>query len=291
MNGWLLIDKPIGITSFQSVNSLQKLLGVKIGHCGTLDPFASGFLLVAINKATKLVEYVMNFEKNYSFDVQWGTATDTDDLTGTIINNCSIIPKEDEILEKLSTFIGNIDQVPPIFSAIKVNGIRAYQYARKGIDITLKPRQVKLSKFSLLEHKDNISSFNIVTGKGFYVRSLARDLARSLNTFAHVIKLRRNLNGVFHKKNMVSYEKTNDFLHKTELYDYIMSRVLPLDYVLSGIHTHHLDLSESQKLRNGQHVFVKSLTKDDSKVAVKNGKELVALCSYIGGFLRPIKIF
>jgi len=291
MNGWLLIDKPIGITSFQAVNSLQKLLGVKIGHCGTLDPFASGFLLVAINKATKLVEYVMDFEKNYSFDIQWGTATDTDDLTGKIINNCTIIPKKDEILGKLSTFIGNINQVPPIFSAIKVKGIRAYQYARKGIGITLKPRQVRLNKFSLLEHKDNVSSFNITTGKGFYVRSLARDLARSLNTFAHVIKLRRNLHGIFRELSMVSYEKTNDFLHKTELYDYIMSRVLPLDYVLSGIHMHHLDLSESQKLRNGQHVFVKSLTEDNSKVAVKNGKELIALCSYVGGFLRPIKIF
>lgn len=291
MNGWLLVDKPIGITSFQAVNKIKKLLKVKIGHCGTLDPFASGFLLVAVNKATRLIEYIVDFEKNYSFDIKWGIATNTDDLTGLVIKKCNNIPRRCEILEKLNTFVGDINQVPPIFSAVKINGTRAYQYARKGIPITLKPKKVRLKNFSLVSHKNDISSFNVTTGKGFYIRSLARDLAESLDTLGHVIKLRRNLNGIFYKMKMISYEKTNDFLHKTEVYDYIVSKILPLDYVLSDVLVHHLDWSENQQLKNGRSIFVRSLTGNNSTVAAKINKELVAICSCVNGLLRPVKIF
>ncbi|MFK7761549.1 MAG: tRNA pseudouridine(55) synthase TruB [Candidatus Midichloriaceae bacterium] len=291
MNGWLLVDKPVGITSFQAIHKFKKLLDVKTGHCGTLDPFASGFLLVALGKATKLVEYAMNFEKNYTFTVKWGISTDSDDLTGKVVENCQIIPTKQQIADKLECFIGEIDQVPPIFSAVKVKGRKAYEYARKGEELILKSKKVHLKKFSLLSHENDLSTFNIVTNKGFYVRALARDFAKSLNTLAHVVKLRRNQSGIFENREMINAEVTKDFLHNDELYDYISSRILPLDYVLDDIPVYNLDLSDATKLKNGQFVFHQLSLGNDSRVAIKSNNELVALCMYTDSYLKPTKTF
>jgi tRNA pseudouridine55 synthase len=291
MNGWLLVDKPVGITSFQAINKFKKLLDVKTGHCGTLDPFASGFLLVALGKATKLVEYAMNFEKNYTFTVKWGISTDSDDLTGNVVGNCKIIPTKQQIVDKLECFLGEIDQVPPIFSAVKVKGKKAYEYARKGEELVLKSKKVYLKKFSLLSHENDLSTFNIVTNKGFYVRALARDFAKSLNTLAHVVELRRNQSGIFENMEMINAGITKDFLHNYEFCDYISSRILPLDYVLDDIPVYDLDLSDAKKLKNGQLVFHQLSLGNDSRVAIKSNNELVALCMYADGYLKPTKTF
>ena len=291
MNGWLLVDKPVGITSFQAINKFKKLLDVKTGHCGTLDPFASGFLLVALGRATKLVEYAMNIEKNYTFTVKWGISTDSDDLTGNVVGNCQIIPTKQQIADKLECFIGEIDQVPPIFSAVKVKGRKAYEYARKGEELVLKSKKVYLKRFSLLSHENDLSTFNIVTNKGFYVRALARDFAKSLNTLAHVVELRRNQSGIFENMGMINAEITKDFLHNDEFYDYISSRILPLDYVLDDIPVYNLDVSDAKKLKNGQFVFHQLSLGNDSRVAIKSNNELVALCIYTDGCLKPTKTF
>ena len=291
MNGWLLLDKSIGLTSFQAINKFKKLLNVKVGHCGTLDPFASGFLLVAFGKATKLVEYAMNFEKNYTFVVKWGVSTDTNDLTGETTGKCDIIPSKKQILDKLADFIGEIDQVPPIYSAIKIDGRKAYEYARKGEKITLKSRKVNLKKFNLISHKGDISKFNIITSKGFYVRSLAVDFAKSLNTFANVVELRRNLSGIFENLEMFESEKIKDFLHNYQLYDYIKSRILPLDYVLDDIPVYNLDEDDVTKLKNGVAIFYSLSLKNNSKIAIKLDNELKALCLYNDSYIKPLKIF
>ena len=291
MNGWLLIDKPVGVSSFQAINNIKKILCIKTGHCGTLDPFASGFLLVAVGKATKLVEYAMAMKKDYTFTIKWGVSTDTDDLTGQVQETSSNIPTKDEIEGKLKGFLGIKPQVPPVFSAIKVNGRRAYDYARKGDNIILKPKTVYLEKFSIIFHNDDETTFNIVCGKGFYVRSLARDLAKSLNTIAHVRTLRRNTNGIFKNKELINIEKMKDFLHKSEFYDYLLSRILPLDYVLDDIPVHNLDLDKVIKLKNGQAVRCFSSFKDNSKAVVKSNHKLVALCVFLGHYLKPVKVF
>lgn len=291
INGWLLIDKQIGITSFQVISELKKILTMKVGHCGTLDPFASGLLLVAIGKATKLVEYAMAMKKDYTFTVQWGASTDTDDLTGQIQETSNHIPTKDEIEEKLGHFLGANPQIPPIFSAVKVNGRRAYDYARKGEDIILKPKTVLLEKFSMISHSKDETTFNIVCGKGFYVRSLARDLAKSLNTLAHVKMLRRNPSGIFKNKELISSVKVKDFLHKGKLYDCIMDRILPLDYVLDDIPVHNLVLKEAIKLRNGHSISCSSSFKNNSKIAVRSEDRLIALCTFWNNYLKPIKVF
>ena len=262
-----------------------------MGHCGTLDPFASGFLLVAVGKATKLVEYAMHIKKDYTFTVKWGVSTDTDDLTGQIQQTSTHIPTKDDIGGKLKDFLGTKPQIPPIFSAVKVNGRRAYDYARKGDNITLKPKMVFLEKFSIISHNRDETTFNIVCGKGFYVRSLARDLAKSLNTFAHVKMLRRNASGIFKDKELINSEQIKDLLHQDKFYDYIIDRILPLDYVLDDIPVHSLSLGEAIKLRNGQAISCLSSFENNSKVFAKSNGKLVALCFFLNNRLKPIKVF
>jgi len=291
INGWLLIDKPIGISSFQAINKFKRILGAKVGHCGTLDPFASGFLLVAVGKATRLVEHAMALKKDYTFTVKWGVSTDSDDVTGNIKETCDHIPTQSEIETKLADFLGEISQIPPIFSAVKVAGRRAYDYARKGEEIILQPKIVSLDKFSLISYDQNESTFNIVSSKGFYVRSLARDLAKSLGTLAHVTVLRRNPCGIFKNKELICGEKEKDFLHKSEFYDYLLSRILPLDYVLDDIPVYNLEQSEASKLKNGQVIGCSTLFENNSKIAVKSDGKLLALCTVLDSYLKPTKVF
>ena len=288
----MLLDKPVGITSFQVIRILKNFFPqkTKIGHCGTLDPFASGFLLIAIGKATKLVEYAMDFEKSYSFTMRWGIETDTDDHTGKVINHSIIIPQEHQILSKKNEFIGNINQIPPTFSAVKINGVRSYQYARKNIRVLLQSKKVTLKKISLISHHKDVSEFSIITSKGFYVRSFARDLARSLNTFAHVIKLRRNVNGIFCKKHLIDCKKIKDFLHSNQTCDYIMDRLLPFDYTLTGIPTYEADLVNTETIKQKRYLKIKLQQKDCSKVLLKNNSKIVAVCLYNNGLLKVTKI-
>ena len=204
LQGWLNVYKPKGISSFKVVNKIKKYFNInKIGHGGTLDPLAEGVLPIAIGKATKLIPFINNHIKEYEFEVKWGVQTTTDDSEGDVINKSDIIPTESEIIKVLEEYKGDIFQKPPKASAIKINGKRAYALLRSNKDFEIKEKKVHLYSSKILKTyiKKSTTKFKIKSGKGFYVRSYARDLAELLNTKGHIFSLKRTKVGKFSYKN------------------------------------------------------------------------------------------
>ena len=188
VNGWLIVDKPRGMGSTDVVNMTRRMFKAKKnGHAGTLDPFATGVLPVAFGEATKLLPLVTDGRKEYEFVLQWGAETNTGDSEGEIVSRCEKVPSREDILAVLPQFIGEITQVPPAFSAIKINGQRAYDLARKGEDVAVPERKVEIYTLELLEELPGCQArFRVVCSKGTYVRALGRDLARKLGTFGYL---------------------------------------------------------------------------------------------------------
>lgn len=198
VSGWLILNKPYDFGSTQAVGKIRWLLSAKkAGHAGTLDPLATGILPIAIGEATKTVPYVQDGSKIYRFSLVWGAATNTDDTEGEIIATSDFRPTKQQVLDVLPDFSGEITQIPPIFSAIKINGERAYDLARAGEDVTVPPRQVFIDRLELLEHGEEKSTFEVTCAKGTYIRSLARDMAIALGTKGHVGALHRSQVGSF----------------------------------------------------------------------------------------------
>jgi tRNA pseudouridine55 synthase len=198
VSGWLVFDKPYDMTSTQAVGKVRWLFSAKkAGHAGTLDPLATGILPIALGEATKTVPNVQDGEKLYRFTVKWGTATATDDAEGEIVATSAVRPSREAVLELLPRFTGEIEQVPPAFSAIKIAGERAYDVARAGEAVVLEPRPVVIERFTLLDHAPEASTFEVACQKGTYVRALARDLAEALGTRGHVSRLHRAAVGTF----------------------------------------------------------------------------------------------
>ena len=195
----MVLDKPIGMTSTHAVAVLKRLFQAKrAGHAGTLDPLASGGLPIALGEATKTVPFVMDGRKRYRFTVCWGEERDTDDTEGRVVRTSELRPSADSIRALLPRFTGLIEQIPPQYSAIKVQGERAYDLARDGETVELQPRPVQIHELSLVEHSDSGQSvFEAECGKGTYVRALARDMGRILGCFGHICALRRTLVGPF----------------------------------------------------------------------------------------------
>ena len=235
INGWILINKPIGVTSFQVISVLKKILNVQVGHSGTLDPCASGFLLISLGQVNKLMKYIVNFEKKYIFSIQCGIATDSNDLTGNIININKIIPTQQRAISKLKYFLGNLRQIPVMFSAIKITGKKAYKHARGDSKFILKFKQVFVKKNSILFYKNNFIVFNITVSKGFYIRSFTRDLSKLLKVLSSIVILKRNKSNCFMEVNMINVCVIKEVLHNNKVYDYILSKVLPLNYVINNI--------------------------------------------------------
>ena len=232
LDGWLVINKDLGMTSRQVVNIIKKKLNVKkIGHAGTLDPLATGVLALAVGKATKTVKYIMDGMKKYSFTIKWGISTDTQDAEGRIISKSNKKPNTNKLNSFLKNFNGEIEQIPPKFSAIKVNGKRAYSLARNGKKFTLKSRKVFLKKITLIKTEIDQASFEIECGKGFYVRSLVRDICKKLNVDGYVIKLKRIESEPFSIKSSISVK---DFLRLYEKNDW-KNFFLPIYSVLNKI--------------------------------------------------------
>jgi len=235
LDGWLVINKDLGMTSRQVVNIIKKTLNVKkIGHAGTLDPLATGVLALAIGRATKTVKYIMDGMKKYNFTIRWGISTDTQDVEGKIISKSNKKLNKIKLKAILKNLVGTVDQIPPKFSAIKVNGKRAYDLARSGKIFTLKPRKVFLKNIKLIEkngRKKNCTSFEIECGKGFYVRSLVRDICKKLNVDGHVIELKRIESEPFNLKSSISIK---DFLKLYEKNDW-KNFFLPIYSVLNKI--------------------------------------------------------
>ena len=208
INGWINLDKPVGVTSTQAVGRLKHLFNArKVGHAGTLDPLASGVLPVAFGEATKTVAVVQEGMKSYRFAIKWGVETDTDDAEGKAIAQSELRPDRGAIVAALPRFIGLIMQIPPMYSAIKIAGERAYDLARDGARFEIAAREIFVHRLELVEHNGEESTFEAECGKGAYVRSLARDLGRLLGCFGHVCLLRRTRVGPFSVERGVSFEQ------------------------------------------------------------------------------------
>ncbi len=214
-SGWLFLDKPSGISSNNALSLIKKQFnikparrgrGTKIGFAGTLDPLASGLLPIGIGEATKVMPYMVDTTKTYEFTVLWGQGTDTDDSEGEIVNQSDLIPRLEQIQALLPDFTGCIMQSPPIYSAIKIDGQRAYKLARQQVHFTPEPKPITVESIEVLKHEKNTTDFRVTCGKGTYVRALARDMATVLATFGHIISLRRTAIGAIKPQHMVAME-------------------------------------------------------------------------------------
>lgn len=205
VNGWIVLDKGVGMTSTHAVAVVKRSLHAKkAGHAGTLDPLASGILPIALGEATKTVPFIMDGQKSYVFTVEWGTETDTDDSEGRVVAQSGTVPERAAVEALLPRFTGAIEQVPPRFSAIKIQGERAYDLARDGEIVELQARIVEIDRLALLHHDGNRSILEADCGKGTYVRAIARDLGRALGCLGHIAALRRTRVGPFSENDAVT---------------------------------------------------------------------------------------
>ena len=296
VSGWVIIDKPIGKTSAQVVNNVRRALNAqKAGHAGTLDPLASGVLPIALGEATKTISFAMDSLKNYQFDISWGEERDTLDSEGRIVAESNLRPTEEQIITALPSFLGYIDQIPPIFSAIKVNGRRSYDLARNQENFKLESRKVFVESFSLINKKDEDSAtFMVTSGKGTYIRALARDLAAKLGTCGHISSLRRLKVGSFSENDAISLDYLAALAHSPANFD----KLLPVEVALDGIPAMPLSGDQAYRMRNGQSVPLEkgadwccslNLEEDALIYTVSLGVQ-VAIARLQEGFVRPIRV-
>ena len=296
VNGWIILDKPAGMTSTSAVSAVRRRLDArKAGHAGTLDPLATGVLPIALGEATKTLPYVVDGEKSYQFTLRWGVATTTDDEEGEPVEWSNVRPSRLKIETALSAFVGEIEQVPPVFSAIKVNGERAYDIARRGDSVALAPRRIWVESFRLLDELDSDHArFAVVSGKGAYMRSLARDLARRLGTVGHIAQLRRTAVGGFREAGAISLDELEGFRQSPATFE----GLLPVEAPLDDIPALALTEQEAVRLRNGQSVpllkkadfeRISAFGEGETVIATAMGK-LVALTKYSAGAVRPVRV-
>jgi tRNA pseudouridine55 synthase len=254
INGWLNVDKPVGLSSAACVNAVRRITGAaKLGHAGTLDPQASGVLPIALGEATKTMPYVTDAAKRYTFDIVWGVRRSTDDIEGEIVETSDSRPERTAIEAMLGRFIGEIEQVPPAYSAIKIDGQRAYAMARAGADVTLTARTVRVDDFRLVAMIDrDRASFAVACGKGTYMRALARDLAAALGTCGHLAALRRTAVGCFTEETAISLAKLTELGHSAAA----QPPLLPVETALDDILALALTDTEAERLRSGQPVAI-----------------------------------
>ena len=290
ISGWLVVDKPAGPTSTAVVNKVRWALGAaKAGHAGTLDPEATGVLAVALGEATKTVPFITDALKAYVFDVKLGEATNTDDAEGEVIATSEARPTDDEIKDALLKFVGDIEQVPPKFSAVKVDGQRAYKLSRAGEDVTLEARPLYVDELTMVERTDaDHVRLEMVCGKGGYVRSIARDLGEALGCKGHVLRLRRVWSGPFEAEKGLSYEQIEEMAKTPELESYIQ----PLEMGLEDLPEVKATAEGAAKLRNGNPgmVFASDAEYGDECWASLDGKA-VAVGIYKAGELHPSRVF
>lgn len=297
INGWLLIDKPLGVGSTSVVSKARwAFQAQKAGHAGTLDPLATGLLAVAFGEATKTVPYAMDGRKTYRFAVRWGAATQTDDLEGAIVATSERRPGRDEIEAALPAFIGEIQQRPPAYSAIKVDGARAYDLARAGAAPELAARPIWIESLTLIAAEPEEARFEMTCGKGGYVRSIARDLGESLGCFGHVTELRRIAAGPFRIEDAISFDLLDEFGNRSAS----ESALLPVAAGLDDIPAFAVNREEADLLRQGRALRIagaaasEGLPKDDAARATYwaslNGTPVAIGVDHDGEF-RPSRVF
>jgi len=303
VHGWVVIDKPAGVTSTQVVGIVRRVFDAqKAGHAGTLDPMATGVLAIALGEATKTVPYAMDSEKRYRFTACWGEARDSDDADGAVTATSDKRPTPREIEAALPSLVGEILQVPPAYSAIRVAGERAYDLAREGEAVVLEPRPVEIYGARLTGVPDaDHAEFEMSCGKGAYVRSWVRDLARALGTVGHVSELRRTAVGAFTEHEAIALEKLKTFMHIPAAFEHLR----PISTALDGIPVLAVTGPDAVRLRSGNPIIVRApqfarLTEeagpsDDLQgltvfLSTQEG-EPVALAALEAGELRPFRVF
>lgn len=296
VNGWLIVDKPLGVTSTSLVDRVKKAVGAKkAGHGGTLDPLATGLLPIALGEATKTVSFLMENLKTYEFSVGWGVSTKTDDAEGEVVDRSSNRPSKSEIINILSNFTGIINQVPPIYSAIKVNGRRAYKLARSNRPFRVPPRLVKVQTLTLLETpNEDEAVFKIKSGKGTYIRSLARDLGEALNTYGYVKRLRRTAIGPFNEDQAISLDSLEALGHSAANSEHFFG----VEAVLADIPAFAFKSDDAQKIRHGQSVSMDRAVNQRGDfvpeqcpvLATMSDGKVVALARLKDGEIKPHRI-
>jgi tRNA pseudouridine55 synthase len=289
INGWLIINKPVGVNSTRVVSIIKRYFNAKkVGHAGTLDPLANGVLPIALGEATKTINFAMDSDKEYKFTVKWGEETSTCDMEGEVVATSDKIPTKDEILSVLPEFTGEIDQVPPVYSAIKVDGKRAYDLARSGQEVVLKSRKVMVYGVELVVYAGSEATFLVKCGKGTYIRSMARDIALRLGTRGHVTSLIRTKVGKFCINNAILLETFENTVYKAAS----LGLLLPVDEVLDDIPVLTFNLEEARALRQGKQVKFAECGLNNGAIAViKADDELLALGEVCDGFIKAARVF
>jgi tRNA pseudouridine55 synthase len=259
IHGWLALDKPAGLTSTQALARVRRLFDArKAGHGGTLDPLATGLLPIAFGEATKTSAWMMGGIKTYRFTVRWGAETDSADSEGKVIASSEARPARADIEAALPDFTGVISQTPPAFSAIKVDGERAYDLARQGIEVELEPREVEVTRLELVAMPDaDTAEFECDCGKGTYVRGLARDIGRRLGCLGHVIALRRTAVGPFAEDDMISLERLEEIGHGAAGSAGLVDLLSPVETALDDIPALAVGRDDAARLRSGQAVILR----------------------------------
>jgi tRNA pseudouridine55 synthase len=295
VHGWIVLDKPVGVTSTNAVARVKRMFqAAKAGHAGTLDPLASGILPIALGEATKTVPYVVDGLKSYRFTVRWGEETETDDNEGEVTQRSDKRPSLSDIERLLPDFTGEIEQVPPRYSAIKVEGARAYDLAREGNEFQLAARLVQVNQLTIQELPDNDHAIlEAECGKGTYVRSLARDLGRALGCFGHVSQLRRTRVGPFMEDATISLDKLEELSHSAAGQEGLDAILESVETALDDIPALAISGDDAAKLKRGQAVLLRGRDAPiiNGPVYATSRGTLVALGEVKRGELRPKRVF
>jgi tRNA pseudouridine55 synthase len=297
ISGWVCLDKPAGLGSTPAVSRVRRLFGAqKAGHAGTLDPLADGVLPIALGEATKTVPFLMEAAKTYRFTIAWGVQTDTLDAAGEVTARSAARPAPADVEAALGAFVGEIDQVPPAFSAIKLNGERAYDLARAGLAPQLEPRRVRIDSLRLLGAPDaDHVELELDCGKGTYVRALARDLAAATGAVGHVSRLRRLRVGPFTAERAIGLERLEELCHRGD----VLGALLPVETALDDIPALAVTDEDAFRLSQGRSVVLLPRQVETLKVrlgasrtvSALSGQRIVALCEMRAGRLEPTRVF
>lgn len=292
ISGWIILDKPLEMGSTDCVSKIKWLYKAqKCGHAGTLDPLATGMLPIALGEATKTVPYVMDGQKTYRFAVTWGAETNTDDLEGEVTQRSDKRPSEADIRALLPKYTGEIEQVPPAYSAVKINGERAYKLARDGEAVEIEARTVEIERFELIEiHDESTAVFEVDCGKGTYVRAFARDMGRDLGCFGHISELRRTAVEPFNEDDLIALSALTDLEGDLDALD---NELLATGIALEHLPEVVLTKDQAQRLRSGNPVILRgrdAISFAEEAVATF-GRELVAIGNVDKGSFHPKRVF
>jgi len=286
---WVLVDKHAGISSSAVVNKVRWLFNAKkAGHAGTLDPEATGLLAIALGEATKTIPYITDSLKAYSFVIKFGAETTTDDCEGEITITSKTRPENEKIITSLKKFIGKIEQVPPQFSAVKIDGQRAYNLARANTDFTISSRPIEVERLNFINRIDkDHASFEMICGKGGYVRSICRDLGRDLGCYGHTHSIRRLWSGLFNLENAYTVEDLTLLKNNNNL----DQAITPLEASLKNIKEMPINTFDLERVKNGNHCSIsEAVNSVDEMIWVSYEGKAIALGNCTNGTFYPFKV-